>query len=100
MLGEEEISCDLLTLESRKCGVRVCEGLGGPRRAGDYTGEGCACSYVCVDAQAGLGTGVPGPANSNVGTATMVTHRAEKQRLLECFIMEHSLTAHEHLQQQ
>ena len=49
--------------------------------------------HICVDAQTGLGAGVPGPPNSNVGTATTLTHREEKQRLLECFIMEHSLTA-------
>ena len=47
--------------------------------------------HICV--QTGLGTGVPGPANSNIGTTTTVTHRAENQRLLECIIMEHSLTA-------
>ena len=47
----------------------------------------------CVDAQTGLGTGVPGPPSSNIGTATTLTHRVEKQRLLECFIMGHSLTA-------
>ena len=52
-----------------------------------------AFDHICVDAQTGLGSGVPGPANSNIGTATTVTHRAEKQRLHECFIMEHSLTA-------
>ena len=49
--------------------------------------------HICVDDRTGLGTGVPGTANSNIGTATAVTHRAEKQRLLERFIMEHSLTA-------
>ena len=49
--------------------------------------------HICVDAQTGLGTGVPGPPNSNIGTATTLAHRAEKQRLLECFVMEHSLTA-------
>ena len=75
-----------------KRGAHVCEGLKGPQYAGDDTGEGCACPYLC-GAQTGLGAGVPGPPNRNIGTATTVTHRAEKQRLLECFIMEHSLTA-------
>ena len=49
--------------------------------------------HICVDAQTLLGTAVLGSASSNIGSATTVTHRAEKQRLLECFIMEHSLTA-------
>ena len=49
--------------------------------------------HICVDAQTGLCTGVLGPCCSNIGTATTVTHRAEKQRLLECFIMEHLLIA-------
>ena len=34
--------------------------------------------HICVNAQTGLGTGVLGPANSDIGTATTVTHRAEK----------------------
>ena len=50
-------------------------------------------AHICVDAQTGLGTGVLGSASSNIGTATTVAHRAAKQRLLECFIMEHLLTA-------
>ena len=45
------------------------------------------------DAQTGLGTGVLGSISRNIGPATTVTHRSEKQRLLECFIMEHLLTA-------
>ena len=49
--------------------------------------------HISVDAQTGLGTGIPGAASSNVGPATTVAHRAEKQRLLECFIMEYLLTA-------
>ena len=40
-----------------------------------------------------LGTGILGAPSSKIGPATTVTHRAEKQRLLECFIMEHPLTA-------
>ena len=49
--------------------------------------------HSCADAQAGLGTGIPGAGSRNIGTATTVAHRAEKQRLLECFNMEHLLTA-------
>ena len=49
--------------------------------------------HICVDAQTGLGTGIPGAGSRNIGTATTVAHRAEKQRLLECFTMEHLLTA-------
>ena len=49
--------------------------------------------HICADAQTRLSTVVPCPPKSNIGTATTVTHRAEKQRLLECFIMENSLTA-------
>ena len=49
--------------------------------------------HTCVDAQTGLGTGILGAASSNVGPATTVTHRVEKQRPLECFIMERLLTA-------
>ena len=49
--------------------------------------------HTCVDAQTGRGTGIPGAASSNVGPATTVTHRVEKQRPLQCFIMEHLLTA-------
>ena len=49
--------------------------------------------HICVDAQTGLGTGIPGAASRNIGPAMTATHRAEKQRLLECFIMEHLLTA-------
>ena len=49
--------------------------------------------HICVGAQTGFGTGIPGAASSDIGPATIVTHRAEKQRLLECFIMEHLLTA-------
>ena len=48
--------------------------------------------HICVDAQTGLGTGIPVTGSRNIGTATTVTHRAEKQRLLECFIMEYLLT--------
>ena len=49
--------------------------------------------HICVDALTGLGTGIPGAASSNIIPAITVTHRAEKQRPLECFIMEHLLTA-------
>ena len=43
--------------------------------------------HICVDAQTGFSPGISGPASSNIGNATTVTHRAEKQRFLECFIM-------------
>ena len=79
MLGEEEVSRDLLPLEPGWCDAHVCEGVGGPGHAGHV--------QFCVDAQTGLGTKVLVSASSNIGTATTVTHRAEKQRLLECFIM-------------
>ena len=49
--------------------------------------------HICVDAQTGLGTGIPGAASRNIGPAITATHRAEKQRLLEWCIMEHLLTA-------
>ena len=49
--------------------------------------------HICVDAQTGLDTGVLDSASSNIGPATIVTHRAEKQGLPECFIIEHLLTA-------
>ena len=48
--------------------------------------------HICVDAQTGLGTVVFWPGSCNIGTATTNTHRPEKQRLLECFIMEHLLS--------
>ena len=49
--------------------------------------------HICVDAQTGLGTWPPRPYSENIGTATTVSHRAEKRRLLENFIMENMLTA-------
>ena len=49
--------------------------------------------HVCVDAQTGLGTWPTRPLSENIGTATTVSHRAEKQRMLENFIMENMLTA-------
>ena len=49
--------------------------------------------HMCVGAQTGLGTGISGADSSNIGPAITVTHRAEKQRPIECFIMEHLLTA-------
>ena len=55
--------------------------------------------YTCVDTQMGLGSAVLGSASSNIGTATTVTHGAEKPRILECFIMEHLLTATNNFQQ-
>ena len=71
----------------------VCEGFGGPGHGWSRHGRRTRKSIFCVDAQTGLGTGVPGAISSNIGPATTVTHRAEKQRLLECFIMEHLRTA-------
>ena len=35
----------------------------------------------------------PRPHCTNIGIATTVSHRAEKQRMFECFIMENLLTA-------
>ena len=70
MLGREEVQRDLLALESGECDAHVCEGFGGPAHAEKVTGEG-----------------------SDVGLSTTVTHRAEKQRVLECLIMEQLLTA-------
>ena len=49
--------------------------------------------HICVDAQTGLGTGVPGSASSGIGTDRTGTHRAGKKGLLECFITKHLLTA-------
>ena len=49
--------------------------------------------HICVDAQTGLGTWPPRPYSENIGTATTVSHRVEKQRMLENFIMEIMLTA-------
>ena len=78
MLGEEEASCDLLPLEPGQCGAHVMRGdledlsMLVTSRAKD------AHVHICVNAQTGLGTGVLGPANSDIGTATTVTHRAEK----------------------
>ena len=55
----------------------------------------CADSevHICVDAQTGSGTWPTSPLSENIGTATTVTHRVEKQRSLESFIMENMLTA-------
>ena len=58
-----------------------------------------AHAHICVGAQTGLGAGVLCSVSINIGLATTVTHRTEKQRLLECFIMEHLLTATERFQQ-
>ena len=49
--------------------------------------------HICVDAQTGLGTMPPRPLGTNIGTATTVSHRVEKQRMFECYIMENLLTA-------
>ena len=49
--------------------------------------------HICVDAQTGLGTWPPRPYSGNIVIATIVSHRAAKQRLLENFIMENMLTA-------
>ena len=49
--------------------------------------------HICVGAQAGLGTMPPRPYGANIGTATTVSHRVEKQRMFESFIMEILLTA-------
>ena len=48
---------------------------------------------IHVDAQTGLGTFPPRPCSENIGTATAVSHRVEKQRMLESFIAENLLTA-------
>ena len=44
--------------------------------------------HICVDAQTGLGTMLPRPHSANICSATTVSHRVEKQRMLECVIME------------
>ena len=44
-------------------------------------------AHICVDAQTGLGTIPPRPESANIGTATTVSHRVEKRRILESFIM-------------
>ena len=49
--------------------------------------------HICVDAQTGLGTRPSRPYSSDVGNATTVSYRVEKQRILEHFIMENLLTA-------
>ena len=49
--------------------------------------------HICVDTQTGLGTSGTWCHQQYHGPATSVTHRAPKQRLLECFIKEHQLTA-------
>ena len=49
--------------------------------------------HICVGAQTGLGTMPPRPHCASIGTATTVSHRVEKQRMLESFIMENLLTA-------
>ena len=49
--------------------------------------------HICVDAQTGLGTLPPRPYSKNMGTATTVSHRVVKQRMLDNFIMENMLTA-------
>ena len=46
-----------------------------------------------VDAQTGLGTFPPRPHSENIGTATAISHRVEKPRMLESFVMENLLTA-------
>ena len=48
---------------------------------------------ICVDAQTGLGTWPPRPYSANIGTATTVSLRVEKQRMLYNLIMENTLTA-------
>ena len=49
--------------------------------------------HIRVDAQTGLGTFPPRPRSENIGTATAVSHRVEKQRMLEGLIMENLVTA-------
>ena len=49
--------------------------------------------HICVDAQTGLGAIPSRPKSANIGTATTVSHRVEKQRLLKNLIMENLLTA-------
>ena len=95
MLGREEVQSDLLALEPGQRDAHVCGGLGGPALAGDVTYEDSHV-HIDVDAQTGLGTGIPGTGSRNTGAATTVTHRAVKQRPLECSIMEHLLTATNH----
>ena len=72
--------------------ARLCEGLGRPEHA---CWSRMRMSIFCVDAQTGLCTGVPGSASSNIGRHchNCYTSRRRKQRLLECFIMDHLLTA-------
>ena len=79
-------------LESRQCGALVCEGPKGLEHADYVTGEGFARPYLCGCPNGARYWGT-GSSSSNIGAATTITHRAEKQRLLECFIMEHSLIA-------
>ena len=49
--------------------------------------------HICVDAQTGLVTRPPRPHSANIGTATTVSNRVEKLRMLDNLIMEHMLTA-------
>ena len=43
--------------------------------------------HNCVDSQTGLGTKRPRPFCENIAWKTTVSHRAEKKRLLDNFIM-------------
>ena len=83
MLGRQEVQSDLLALESGQSDAHVCGRLGGPALACDVTGAGCACSTFVWTHKRDL---------VQVYLVQAARTRAEKQRLLECFIMEHQLT--------
>ena len=63
MLGGEEGSSDLLSLESGQRASHVCEDL----RMLVTSRMKDAHVHICVDAQTGLGTGVLGSTSSNIG---------------------------------
>ena len=77
---------------SPKSVIHACaEDLENLRAATNSREEGSAV-HICVDAETGLGTMPPRLFCENVGTATVVSHRAEKRRLQEHFILANMLT--------
>ena len=92
MLGREEVHSDLLAPKSGQCDAHVCGGLGGPAFACDVTGEGCGRPHSCGRTN---GTGYTDTwARQLERWYCRHSHTScRKTEFLECFIMEHLLTA-------